>query len=120
MIIQQIIQLLKDDEALQALIGSNIYPFSAPMKAIPCLVYVFTPSTDDGIKEQNKLEIRVIANSYASALAIDSACRRVLLTIGDTGISDVLQCSINGGGTLQDANATHIITYYTLINRKVN
>lgn len=120
-IIEQIVSLLQADAALQALINGKIYPFSVPLEALPAIVYTFTPSIDDGIKEQNKLEIRIITRDYQQGLAIDSAVRRILLTIGDKPLNNsILSASLNGGGTLQDtaSGLIHMFTFYNLLNRK--
>jgi hypothetical protein len=119
--ILQILSILKNDEALKQLLGasesdSRIYPFSAPLKD-KCIVYTFSPVTDDKILRQDRLEVRTIAKDLETATAIESRVRALLLTLGDTAI----QIGLNGGGTLEDmkTGTYHLISTFICKYRSI-
>lgn len=122
----EIYTLLSVDSALKTLLGgtatdSKIYPYSAELSKVPCIVYILTPVADDAVKQRNRLELRIIGKSLATITAIDERCRTLLLTIGDKTLSStVLNVEVNGGGNLSDTatQTTQTITYYNITNRR--
>lgn len=89
------------------------------------MVYSCSPLSDDGIVRRDKLEIHLIDNNLKTLCETDNAIRKELLTIADeTLTNEILQISINGGGTMEDliTNTYHLITYYNIVSKggKIN
>lgn len=119
MLAEQIVELLRKSEALTALIGERINPFSID-GFTNGIVYSLTPLTDNNIVRTDRLEIHIIADDLETATAIDQQVRKVLLTTGEEPLTDnILKSQINGGGSLEDAatGTKHIITYYSLVSK---
>jgi hypothetical protein len=120
MILENIIAALKADSTLHGLIADKIYPLAAEQNKTPCIVYTFSPISDNKIVRIDRLEIRVISKSLITLYETDARVRQILLTMGDTpSVTGILQASINGGGQLYNAGTdeTHLFTFYTTISR---
>lgn len=118
MVAEQLINLLRQNANLTALIGSRIEPF-AVLGFNNGIVYTFTPLADNNIVRTDRLEIHIIADSMSTLFSIDAAVRSTLLTIGDEPLTaDIYKVELNGGGTMEDAatGTKHLITYYYIVS----
>lgn len=114
MIVPDILKLLREET------GLFTYPFSAPAVE-ECLVYDLVPISDNGVRKESRLEIRIIAFSLKKAEQIDEQIRKLLLDIGDNNKIDGLSSiKITGGGTMQDlgTNTVHRFLFFNLIYRR--
>lgn len=127
MILDEIIELLKNDEALSTFLNISeydpkIYPFNTSVVQ-DCIVYKFIPLTSDGIKEQNRMEITAISRDMDRGLKILDLVKSALITIGDEPkTKNILEVSLNGGGTPMENETTgtvHIKANFIVKNRKV-
>lgn len=85
-----------------------------------CIVYTFEPVSDDGIKQQNRLTLRIITKHIPEAMRANALIRSALLTIGDySKVNEILDCAISGGGNLYDkaTQTYHNIYYYYLTTK---
>lgn len=118
MVAEQVIEILKDSEALAALVGNRIEPHSVE-GFTDGIVYSFTPLTDNNIVRTDRLEIHIISNNLATCYAIDTVVRSLLLTTGDEPLTNSIhKVEINGGGSMEDAatGTKHLITYYYIVS----
>ncbi len=85
-----------------------------------CLIYKYSAATNNGVVEQNKLEIRIITRTISKAEATQKALNRALINIDDESIiEDVQDIKLNGGGVLYDAGTQmyHYINNYIVIKK---
>ena len=121
--ILDVLTILNNDSALVTLLGgtaqdTKIYPYSAELKD-KCIVYTLSPVSEEDIKKVDRLEIRTVCTDFGTAIAISDRVSTILKTIGDSANGDLLQVSVNGGGTLEDmkTGAIHIIKYYYITTK---
>lgn len=96
--------------ALESATKLKVYPFWTD-ELKECIVYEWTPLSDDGSKQTAQLMIRVKTKTMARAETIANAVKNALIEIGDGGRVDGLRaCEQNGGGTLKN-EATGFIDY---------
>ncbi len=103
----------------------KFYFSETDIKNVPCIVYEFLTTQNDGLKSHSILKLHImtkgvnensIKNGQKIKLEIDSA----LLTRGDTPLTNnILSVEQNGGGIIPDkqANVLHTLAYYDVIHR---
>ena len=95
----------------------KVYPFWTD-ELKECIVYEWTPLSDDGSRQVAQLMVRVKAKDMATAEAAAVAVKQALLAIGDgSPVDGLTACEQNGGGTLKNADTGFIdyIMYFDLI-----
>jgi hypothetical protein len=123
MILEDIVAALKADSTLHSYIADKIYPQVVNQSDVPCIVYTFTPTTDDKIVRTDRLEIRVISKDLPILYNTDKRARQILLTFGDSpSVTGIYKATINGGGTMYDigTDVTQLFTFYQIISRSEN
>lgn len=123
--VSEIIKLLTDDTTLKTKLGAttgdtHIYPLYT-MNNNECIIYKHVPVSDDGIKTIDRLEITIIASTYAKTLEIEECVKSILLTIGDTPLNTlILEVELNGGGALYDGqrDKVHRILFLNILYRR--
>ena len=96
--------------ALESATSLKVYPFWTD-ELKECIVYEWTPLSDDGSIQTAQLMIRVKAKTMATAETKARAVKNALVDIGDGGrVSGLTACEQNGGGTLKN-EATGFIDY---------
>ena len=96
--------------ALESATKLKVYPFWTD-ELKECIVYEWTPLSDDGSKQTAQLMVRVKTKTMAKAETMATAVKNALIEIGDGGRVDGLTaCEQNGGGTLKN-EATGFIDY---------
>ena len=96
--------------ALESATKLKVYPFWTD-ELKECIVYEWTPLSDDGSKQTAQLMVRVKTKTIALAEATASAVKNALIEIGDGGrVEGLTACEQNGGGTLKN-EATGFIDY---------
>lgn len=121
--ILQILNKLKSDERLCELLkptptDSKIHMFGTSEG----VAYKWVTLTDDGVKQQHRLEITVIDKSYGKCTLISKRIQDILLTVGDkTFNNDILTIEQNGGGVLQqeDTGYIYVKSYFTIKTRRI-
>lgn len=95
--------------------GLPVYPFLSHVQG-EGIVYTIEPQSDDGIKQQERLTIRIVADTLAKGREYSTMVKNCLLTVGDKPRKSlgILECHLNGGGSLKDEQTkmTHIILYF--------
>lgn len=115
--VSEIVSILSNDTALRALIGSTvgdtrIYPLRS-LNNDSCIVYKNFPVSDNGVKVEERMEIEIINSTYAKVLEIEERVKGLLLTIGDTPLTDtILEVELNGGGLVYNYETNKV--YRTL------
>lgn len=125
MIINEILSILKNDEALNNILKPTdkrpkIY-YGGTDKVEDCIVSELLPVSDDTIKEVNRLELTIITKQAVTGLSILDRVKELLLTTGDTAVSNtILNISLNGGGCLENLllGTTHRKAYFNVVSRK--
>lgn len=103
--------------ALKSATSLSVYPFYVDgLKE--CIVYEWTPLSDDGSKEVAQLMIRIKTKTMANAETYAGQVKNCLISIGDV-TKNKAYCKQNGGGTLKDADTGYIdyIMYFDLVFR---
>lgn len=111
--IRQIIKTIEETT------GLSCYPLLTDAIG-ECIVYTYEPIADDGVKKQDRLTIRIITEHIPEGRMYSAQIRNLLLTIGDSSkIEDILNCYINGGGTIRDNDThyLHTIEYYYITSK---
>ena len=124
MILYEILELFNNSQELIEVLGISeedpkIYPFGTE-HIQECIIYKFIPITSDGIKEQNRLELTIITVDDLRGLSILETVKSILLTRGDTQkTSNILEVSLNGGGTLEnlETGTIHRSAFFIVKNR---
>lgn len=103
--------------ALKSATSLDVHPFYTD-ELKECIVYEWTPLSDDGAKTHAQLMIRVKAKSMAYAEALAADVKDTLIGLGDSKKLGAW-CKQNGGGTLKNADTGFIdwIMYFDLIYR---
>lgn len=112
MIVKELKRLL--DQA-----GYPVYLFCTNEIA-ECILYNFVPLTSDGIKEQGRLEVTIIAFSMEKAQEMLKKVKEVLLTVGDQPKTNtILEIALNGGGCMEniDTATIHLKAFFSVKSR---
>lgn len=83
-----------------------------------CIVYEWTPRSDDGNKQVAQLMVRIKTKTMADAETYAVAVKSALISLGDTQANGAW-CKQNGGGTLKNEATGFIdyIMYFDLVYR---
>lgn len=95
----------------------KVYPFWTD-ELKECIVYEWTPRSDDGSRQTAQLMVRVKARTMAKAEEVAVAVKNALIAIGDgSPVDGLVSCEQNGGGLLKNADTGFIdyIMYFDLI-----
>ena len=96
--------------ALESATKLKVYPFWTD-ELKECIVYEWTPLSDDGSKQAAQLMVRIKTKSMADAEEYAITVKNALIAIGDgSRIEGLRACEHNGGGTLKN-DATGFIDY---------
>ena len=103
--------------ALESATSLRVYPFWTD-ELKECIVYEWTPRSDDGSKQNAQLMIRIKTKSMARAESIAKAVKNAILSLGDEKKNGAW-CKQNGGGTLKNEATVFIdyIMYFDLVFR---
>lgn len=102
------------------------FVFDSTNKAEECVVYSYSPKTDDGIKALYQLTLRIICKGRkeATLMRIENmkkAIQNKIITIGDNPLTEnILSVYQNGGGVMvdYDTDTTHEIMYYDIVYKE--
>lgn len=124
MSLSEIITILVSDTALSELLGvttddKRIYPLEIDGQGMS---YKYTQLTNDGVKTQDRLEIRVAYTDLSKCYKIMQRVDELLITIGDDPLtSNILHVEKNGGITPVENKHTGTFTmgsFYSVKGRK--
>ena len=103
--------------ALKSATKLPVYPFWTD-ELKECIVYEWTPRSDDGNKQTAQLMVRIKTKTMARAETIAKQVKDALISLGDSRKNEAW-CKQNGGGTLKDGTTGFIdyIMYFDLIYR---
>ncbi|MCI1958974.1 MAG: hypothetical protein LKJ25_05035 [Clostridia bacterium] len=123
MILDNILQKLEEDEQLKLLLNSTSNDTGIYLNKTDksdSITYRFVNLSNDGVKEQSRLEISCLSKNYLKANAILERVKSVLLTVGDEQFNnDVLEIALNGGGYLFDNDTqNHIVKAFFILKNK--
>lgn len=123
MVLEELTSILKNDTTLKELLKAKID--NTKIMPMPLLSdgigYEFIPLTNNGIKEQAQFELTIINANLLKCYEIKEQVDRLLLTIGDTPLTDtILEVSQNGGGKYHDddLNMEKLKANYTILSRR--
>lgn len=108
---QEIIIELKNNSELRELLSASldnphIEMFSTSIDNLPAITYTFSDVSDNAIKKIEKLEVRAISTDIATTINIANKVKEIVLTVGDTPLSNnILSVEVNGGGLMEDTSA---------------
>ena len=104
-------------EALETVTELKCYPFYAE-KLEECIIYEWTPQSDDGSKAQGRLTVRIRTATMSYAEVITSFVKDALLSFADNTRYGAY-IKHNGGGMLKNADTGYIdtILYFDFIYR---
>jgi len=106
--------LLQVIRAIKQAINIPVVPLSSD-KIQEQIIYTPIPLSDNGIIYSYQLRLNIVANSLANAETYDEAIRKVVLNYGDKNdLSNILDITVNGGGTLTSEAGVHRITNYVI------
>lgn len=106
--------MLQVIRAIEQAVNIPVIPLSSD-KIQEQVIYTNTPLSDNGIIYSYQLRLNIVANTLANAEIYDEAIRKALLNFGDNNdLNNVLDCQINGGGTLTSTVGVHRITNYII------
>lgn len=118
MTITKLIQILKNDEQLAALLGGNhVYATPCTYRG-NCITYNWLPVTSDKIKTTDKLEMHIITDTILDSVAVEERVKELLLTLGDEPLSgEIRDVYLNGGGNLfdEERQKNHRILYFYIL-----
>ena len=103
--------------ALKSATSLPVYPFWTD-ELKECIVYEWTPRSDDGSVQAAQLLVRVKAKDMATAEATAVNVKKALVNIGDgSPVDGLTACEQNGGGTLKNEDTGFIdyILYFDLV-----
>lgn len=116
--LKAILDILNADSYL----SSNLKALTGALGSeIPFVRYNYAPVTNDGIKAQARLELTAVANNIGQSLEIIENINRVLITIGDSELTnDIKVVRQNGGGMLNNADTKtwHTKAIYTILYKE--
>lgn len=105
--------------ALESATKLEAYPFWTD-ELKECIVYEWTPLSDDGSRQTAQLMVRVKTKAMATAEEMAAAVKNALIEIGDGGrVDGLVACEQNGGGMLKNEDTGFIdyIMYFDLVFR---
>lgn len=94
---EEIISILRNDDALIVLTNGMIKPFGQ-LPVSKGLTYEFNGNSSNGIKAQDRFTVTSVSYSIDESLAIIDRVKKLLLTIGDGKLTDKILKVIQGGG----------------------
>lgn len=100
-------------------VGYPVKPFGTEIIE-DCILYKLVPVSNDGVKQQDRLEITVISTDLLTAYTMLENVKKAILTIGDEKINDdILEISLNGGGSLEniETKTYHLKAYFIVKSR---
>lgn len=105
--------------AIKGATGLNPVAFSIDDEtSLPAISYTYYRDADNGATTSYRLQTRITANDYATALGLENKLIDCLVCVGD---EHRYGCSIqeNGGGSLKDPETGNpqIINYFDLTTR---
>lgn len=81
-----------------------------------CILYTFTPVTNDGIKRQDTIKLKINCFDYIDAVSIQEQLSKVLITKADEKLTqDIMNSVQTGGGELYN-HETKLHTIMMIIN----
>jgi len=100
--------------ALESATALDVHPFYTD-ELKECVIYEWTPLSDDGAKQHAQLMVRIKATSMAAAETLADAIKKKLISLGDDKKNGAW-CKQNGGGTLKNSATGYIdwIMYFDL------
>jgi hypothetical protein len=103
--------------ALESATQLKVYPFWTD-ELKECIVYEWTPRSDDGSKQNAQMMIRIKTKTMGRAETIAKQVKETLISLGDEKKNDAW-CKQNGGGTLKNEATGFIdyIMYFDLVFR---
>jgi len=103
--------------ALESATSLRVFPFWTD-ELKECIVYEWTPRSDDGSKQNAQLMIRIKTKTMARAESLAKKVKEALISLGDERKNGAW-CKQNGGGTLKNEATGFIdyIMYFDLIYR---
>ena len=103
--------------ALESATKLKVYPFWTD-ELKECIVYEWTPLSDDGSKQTAQLMVRIKTKSIGAAESFAVTVKQALISIGDgSQVEGLTACEHNGGGMLKNEDTGFIdyIMYFDLI-----
>lgn len=105
--------------ALESATKLKVFPFWTD-ELKECIVYEWTPLSDDGSKQTAQLMVRIKTLDIATAAEYAVDVKQALISIGDgSPVSGLTACEHNGGGMLknEDTGFVDYIMYFDLVYR---
>jgi hypothetical protein len=105
--------------ALESATKLKVYPFWTD-ELKECIVYEWTPLSDDGSKQTARLMVRIKTKLMADAEEYAIEVKNALIAIGDgSQVEGLTACEHNGGGMLKNEDTGFIdyIMYFDLVYR---
>lgn len=124
MALEELISILVASNELSTLMGASI----EDSKIAPTprdgegIGYNFIPIINDGCVAQSQFELKICNNDLLTCYKIKKAIDSLLITIGDTRLTNnILSCSHNGGGQYRDNDSGLFILQanYTITERVI-
>lgn len=114
MIVKDILNILKAEITTPVYANGHVYDSD-------CLVYSYAPLTSNGVINQSRIEFDCISSDYAKGFELLQTVRKVLLTVGDKQLNDIiLNIEQNGGGYIfDDKIKVHIFKAIFSVKEKV-
>lgn len=87
------------------------------------IIYNHYPLSDDGAVSRQRLELRLVTNTYSEAESYRKQIIGALVPVGDNIlIEGITACELNGGGSLYegDTKTYHTLLYFDYIHRSEN
>lgn len=87
------------------------------------IVYNHYPTSDNGAKSVQRLELRLITKTYSEAESYRKLIIEALVPVGDDVLIDgITDCELNGGGSLYEGGTKtyHTLLYFEYIQRSEN
>jgi len=112
--------LIKEINSLLEKTGYTVNTFSSDYKEGNSINYIIIPSSSDGIKEQYRLEITIISDSFLKGAIMLDDVKEVLLTQADEKKTDtILSIELNGGGNMINylTKTYHMKAYFVIKTR---
>ena len=103
--------------ALESATSLDVHPFWTD-ELKECIVYEWTPRSDDGSKQNAQMMIRIKTKTMERAEELALAVKGALISLGDEKKNGAW-CKQNGGGTLKNEATGFIdyIMYFDLVYR---
>lgn len=107
MAVKEILAILKADQLLKELLGASITDskiyLNDTINKNDSIVYKYVLLSNDAIKVQSRLEIDCISSNYEKGMQILTKVQQLLLTSGDTPLTNkLIEVTQNGGGYVFD------------------